>query len=180
MKGGYETREYWSEEGWNWKSFKEAKHPIFWVCPYKCKSGSGSSLSSLSNCENQFNEVEKTLFDQNTKRIESTELDENFKQNFFGYKFALFFYTINYYFKINLFYLIRLRLIFDVIPMPANWPVEVNYHEAKAFCKWKGSDYRLLSEAEHHAIRDNDATENIPHKCNNNMSFGSSTVSLIC
>ena len=44
--------------------------------------------------------------------------------------------------------------MFDVIDMPNNWPVEVNFHEAKAFCKWKGKGFRVLSEAEHHAIRD--------------------------
>lgn len=44
--------------------------------------------------------------------------------------------------------------MYDVVSMPSNWPVEVNYHEAKAYCAWKGGDYRLLSEAEHHAIRD--------------------------
>ena len=50
----------------------------------------------------------------------------------------------------------RLRLMFDLIDMPKNWPVEVNYHEAKDFCNWKGDDYRILTEAEHHAIRDKD------------------------
>ena len=37
--------------------------------------------------------------------------------------------------------------------MPWDWPVDVNYHEAKAYCKWKGTEYRLLTEAEHHRIR---------------------------
>ena len=44
--------------------------------------------------------------------------------------------------------------MFDIINIPLNWPVEVNYHEAKAFCRWKGEEIRILSEAEHHAIRD--------------------------
>ncbi len=52
----------------------------------------------------------------------------------------------------------KLRLMFDVVEMPINWPVEVNYHEAKAFCKWKGEDYRILTEAEHHAIRDTEVS----------------------
>lgn len=46
--------------------------------------------------------------------------------------------------------------MFDVVQMPRNWPVECNYHEAKAFCKWKGEYFRMLSEAEEHAIRDNE------------------------
>uniref|UniRef100_A0A0B7B121 Sulfatase-modifying factor enzyme-like domain-containing protein n=1 Tax=Arion vulgaris TaxID=1028688 RepID=A0A0B7B121_9EUPU len=43
--------------------------------------------------------------------------------------------------------------MFDVIDMPWDWPVEVNYHEAKAFCKWKGQGYRLPIEAEHNVMR---------------------------
>ena len=37
--------------------------------------------------------------------------------------------------------------------MPWDWPVDVNYHEAKAFCKWMGAEYRLPTEAEHHRLR---------------------------
>ena len=51
-----------------------------------------------------------------------------------------------------------LRLLFDLTPMPWDWPVVVNYHEASAFAKWKslktGKKYRLLCETEHRAIRD--------------------------
>lgn len=46
----------------------------------------------------------------------------------------------------------NLRLVFEVIPMPWNWPVEVNYLEAKAFCNWKaektGQPVRLPLEEE--------------------------------
>jgi formylglycine-generating enzyme required for sulfatase activity len=42
--------------------------------------------------------------------------------------------------------------------MPWDWPVDVNYHEAKAFCNWKakmtGQPIRLPSEDEYHAMRD--------------------------
>jgi 5-histidylcysteine sulfoxide synthase/putative 4-mercaptohistidine N1-methyltranferase len=45
-----------------------------------------------------------------------------------------------------------LRLLNDEIPMPWNWPVEVNYLEAKAFCNWKAAQenkkIRLPTEAE--------------------------------
>jgi hypothetical protein len=44
--------------------------------------------------------------------------------------------------------------MFDVLDMPLDWPAEVNYHEAHAFCAWKGSSYRLLTEAETNVIRD--------------------------
>ena len=38
--------------------------------------------------------------------------------------------------------------------MPWDWPVEVNYHEAKAFCRWKGDHFRLATEAEHAVMGD--------------------------
>jgi len=44
------------------------------------------------------------------------------------------------------------RAMFDIIPMPLDYPVEVNAHEAWAYCKWKGKNYRLMTEAEFHAI----------------------------
>lgn len=48
--------------------------------------------------------------------------------------------------------------------MPWDWPVDVTYYEAKAFCRWKtkkhgsisSKPYRLLTEAEHHLIRHKD------------------------
>lgn len=59
------------------------------------------------------------------------------------------------YAKVTYFFLltIRFRAMFDIMEMPMDWPAEVNYHEAKAFCAWKGSDYRLPTEAEHHVMR---------------------------
>lgn len=46
----------------------------------------------------------------------------------------------------------QLRLMTEEVEMPWNWPVEVNYHEAKAFCNWKaqatGLSVRLPSEDE--------------------------------
>lgn len=46
----------------------------------------------------------------------------------------------------------NLRLVFNEIEMPWNWPVEVNYLEAKAFCNWKaaqtGTPIRLPMEEE--------------------------------
>ena len=81
--GGYATEEYWTEEGWNWRNFKDASMPLFW-----------------RKDDNEF----------------------------------------------------RLRLVAEEIPMPWDWPVEVNYLEAKAFCNWRtkktGKTYRLPTEAE--------------------------------
>lgn len=46
----------------------------------------------------------------------------------------------------------QLRLMTEVVPMPWDWPVEVNYLEAKAFCQWQseqlGRSVRLPTEDE--------------------------------
>lgn len=31
----------------------------------------------------------------------------------------------------------NLRTIFEIVPMQWDWPVDVNYYEAQAFCRWK-------------------------------------------
>jgi 5-histidylcysteine sulfoxide synthase/putative 4-mercaptohistidine N1-methyltranferase len=64
----------------------------------------------------------------------------------------------------------HLRTMTEEIPMPWNWPVEVNFHEAAAFCRWKarktGKAIRLPSEDEwlrlhdHAGARDNHAQAN--------------------
>lgn len=52
----------------------------------------------------------------------------------------------------------RYRTMTQVIDMPWDWPVDVNYLEAKAFCNWKtaqtGLSIRLPSEAEWRCLRD--------------------------
>ncbi|MUP38291.1 5-histidylcysteine sulfoxide synthase [Labilibaculum euxinus] len=52
----------------------------------------------------------------------------------------------------------KLRTMLEMIEMPWNWPVEVNYLEAKAFCNWKsaktGKTLRLPTEAEYYRLRD--------------------------
>ncbi|NET04365.1 MAG: 5-histidylcysteine sulfoxide synthase [Symploca sp. SIO2B6] len=40
------------------------------------------------------------------------------------------------------------RAMFDEIKLPLDWPVEVNHHEAIAFCRWQGEGTRLMGEAE--------------------------------
>ncbi|HEU5048449.1 MAG TPA: 5-histidylcysteine sulfoxide synthase [Rickettsiales bacterium] len=53
----------------------------------------------------------------------------------------------------------KLRTCFEVLDMQWDWPVCVNYYEAKAYAAWKTRrdnvqiPYRLLTEAEHHALR---------------------------
>jgi 5-histidylcysteine sulfoxide synthase/putative 4-mercaptohistidine N1-methyltranferase len=68
----------------------------------------------------------------------------------------------------------RLRTCFEVIDMSWSWPVEVNYHEARAYCAWRtrrdpsALPYRLPTEAEHHRLRDPAALDG-----NLNLAFGS-------
>ncbi|GLX79250.1 SAM-dependent methyltransferase [Thalassotalea insulae] len=49
------------------------------------------------------------------------------------------------------------RNLLNEIPLPLNWPVEVNYLEAKAFCNWKAKqerkNIRLPTEAEWYCLR---------------------------
>jgi formylglycine-generating enzyme required for sulfatase activity len=43
--------------------------------------------------------------------------------------------------------------MFDVMPLPLDWPVEVNYHQGRAFCAWKGCGFRLPTEAERNVMK---------------------------
>ncbi|MDD5285085.1 MAG: 5-histidylcysteine sulfoxide synthase [Desulfuromonadaceae bacterium] len=87
--GCYLEEQWWSEEGWSWREFKQAVSPLFWV-----KHGNGWKLRTMAS-----------------------EID-----------------------------------------LPWNWPVEVNYLEAKAFCNWKaaerGKPIRLPTEDEWNRLRD--------------------------
>ena len=60
----------------------------------------------------------------------------------------------------------RLRLMLEEIAMPWDWPVEVNYHEAKAFCNWKkeltGQPVRLPTEDEWYRLYENAELSEIP------------------
>ena len=87
--GGYFDPKWWTEEGWQWREFKQAEFPLFWI-----------------------------------------RADNSWK----------------------------LRTMASEIELPWNWPVEVNYLEAKAFCNWKSSrtglPIRLPTEDEWHRLRD--------------------------
>ena len=87
--GGYREMQWWTEEGWQWREFKKADAPAFWI---KCS-------------------------DSWMVRTMASEID-----------------------------------------MPWDWPVEVNFLEAKAFCTWKsvqtGKPIRLPSEDEWHRLRE--------------------------
>lgn len=143
--GGYTNKDYWTAEGWEWRSFREAVHPTFWTCDKGCKSGCGAALASYSHC---------------TPKISNGNGYTN---------------SIPY----------RYRAMFDEIAMPLDWPVDVNYHEARAYCTWKGPDFRLPTEAEYNAMRGKELPISCGVKCdtmfqedstdNNNLRYGSSS-----
>jgi 5-histidylcysteine sulfoxide synthase/putative 4-mercaptohistidine N1-methyltranferase len=87
--GCYGDRQWWSDEGWSWREYRKAEHPLFWI-----KAAGGWKLRTMAS-----------------------EID-----------------------------------------LPWNWPVEVNYLEAKAFCNWKsaktGKPVRLPTEDEWNRLRD--------------------------
>lgn len=66
-----------------------------------------------------------------------------------------------------------LRCMTEEIPMPWNWPVEVNYLEAAAFCRWKakqtGKPIRLPSEDEYLRLRDQ--TDALNHQASANINL---------
>ncbi|XP_050401093.2 uncharacterized protein LOC126817963 [Patella vulgata] len=141
--GGYNKRDLWTEDGWQWREFKKAKHPPFWVCSEGCKSNCGANLSVYSHC--------KPASGEDT--------------------------------SINCSY--RYRAMFDELDLPMDWPVEVTYHEAKAYCAWKGPEFRLPAEAECHVMRGTEKPVTDGTSCdiiyqdtipaNLNMQYGSST-----
>ncbi|MDD2932853.1 MAG: 5-histidylcysteine sulfoxide synthase [Methylotenera sp.] len=61
----------------------------------------------------------------------------------------------------------QLRLMTEEVPMPWDWPVEVNYHEAKAFCNWKtsttGQSFRLPTENEWYRLYDVAGCHEVPN-----------------
>ena len=68
----------------------------------------------------------------------------------------------------------QLRLMCEEVPMPWDWPVETNYHEAKAFCNWKAramqQPVRMPSEDEWYRLYDtadvHDPSNEVPAAAN--------------
>ncbi len=82
----------------------------------------------------------------------------------------------------------KLRLLAELIDMPWNWPVEVNYHEAAAFCRWKSQQcnklIRLPTEDEWYRLVQHtqtvDLTVNQRAKANIHLDHGSSPCAVNC
>jgi 5-histidylcysteine sulfoxide synthase len=73
---------------------------------------------------------------------------------------------------------LRYRATFEHLPLPLEWPVEVNCHEAQAFCRWLGGSHRLPSEAEWMRVRalaGMRGADEAGHGYNLHLRFGSPT-----
>ncbi len=66
----------------------------------------------------------------------------------------------------------KYRAMFDEIDLPLDWPVEVNHHEAMAYCRAQGRGIRLMTEAEWNVAAANCEEDK---DFNLNFKFGSPT-----
>ncbi len=75
------------------------------------------------------------------------------------------------------------RGMFAQVDLPLDYPVEVNYYEAMAYCRWKGDSYGLMTEAQWNLVL-KESTENnlntdkdplLTDNYNLNLKFGSPT-----
>ncbi|TVM08171.1 MAG: 5-histidylcysteine sulfoxide synthase [Halomonas sp.] len=77
----------------------------------------------------------------------------------------------------------HLRLMTEEVEMPWDWPVEVNFHEAKAFCNWKsaqlGQPVRMPTEDEWHRLAEeagvSELDSNTPANANLHLDHGASS-----
>lgn len=108
---GYNNQEYWTKQGWKWKTDNRMEKPKFWL---------------ISDGK---------------------------------YKY---------------------RAMFDEIDLPLDFPVEVNYYEATAYCNYfgkkTGQEYRLMTEGEWHlASKKENSTQDSIDNYNLNFKFASPT-----
>ncbi|QSV66267.1 MAG: 5-histidylcysteine sulfoxide synthase [Aphanizomenon flos-aquae DEX188] len=69
----------------------------------------------------------------------------------------------------------RYRATFDEIDLPLDWPVEVNHYEAMAYCRWKGKNTRLMTEAEWNQALKISEDSRLSNNYNLNLQFISPT-----
>ncbi len=68
---------------------------------------------------------------------------------------------------------IRYRTVFEEIDLPLTWPVEINYDEAIAYCRWYGEGTRLMCEAEWQVAAGDRAVDSVNLDDNLDLRFGS-------
>ena len=70
----------------------------------------------------------------------------------------------------------KYRAMFDKIDLPLDFPVEVNYYEARAYCRYLGQEFRLMTEGEWHiASQKKDSNQDCIENYNLNLKFASPT-----
>ena len=69
----------------------------------------------------------------------------------------------------------RYRATFYEIDLPLDWPVEVNHYEAMAYCRWKGKNTRLMTEAEWNQALKISEDSRLSNNYNLNLQFISPT-----
>jgi putative 4-mercaptohistidine N1-methyltranferase len=134
--GGYISQEYWCDDGWAWRTHRNIKWPFFW----QQEGPAGSHMYSL-----------RTIFEVVSMPWDCTcALVER--------------YAIACWIRLTATHaanLFSLALQSSRQRYGNTGPVDVNYYEAKAYCRWKSATggspasrpYRILTEAEHHVIR---------------------------
>ena len=120
----YEKKEFWTAEGCKWMKFCQAKHPTFWVCQDSCKSRCGAALAGYLHCQPSKRAETNNSTTHNGMQSNGASNGAIMHSNGTGNGVT---HDIYHY-----------HAMYDVIDMPWDWLVDVNYHEAKAFCKWKG------------------------------------------
>lgn len=148
---GYANPRYWSQDGWGWKTFRNVKWPTFWV-PDGPQGAStllrmlfaeylaARELIPCTTLALHVNIICRFLSLARVHVADACVLARPAARPAGLHRY-------------------KLRCLFDAVEMPWSWPVDVNYHEAKAYCAWKAEQdgqlvrYRIVTEAEHMLLR---------------------------
>ena len=158
MAGGYGDDSLWDEEGWGWRRFAQAEHPTFWVRDPGPVGDSGAVSDQGAGSDPGAGDVpgvggeRGAAGDRGSDSHAYVPLTGVASQDPTGQSPSPW----------------RLRLVAEEIPMPWSWPVEVNCHEARAFCRWMaretGLPVRLPSEDEWHRLYDHTGLTDVPRE----------------
>ena len=159
--GGYADDSLWDEEGLGWRRFAQAEHPSFWVREGRHgdpvdPGGRGRTSGTAGD-----REVKSAGGEQSAETLdtagggaggnEAAATSVNPAVSAAGDERAGIW---------------KLRLVAEEVPMPWDWPVEVNCHEARAFCRWRaretGLPVRLPTEDEWHRLHDHVGLTDVP------------------